>query len=174
MTKLKNSQYILILPFGFGCSGLDVRMFGCLDVNKLKSFPINIFRKIRVIRINSCNSYFMRKYSPHLKIRQLDEYTIEHEPIASIGLMERRRQAASAVQKRLEHEPRRTDTGRSHGNNGGDGLALGRMLLQIGYEVQVILIHGGKISPDCKQNKDRLEQYFPDFFTEQLIFFSSK
>ena len=63
-------------------------MFGCLDVNKLKSFPINIFRKIRVIRINSCNSYFMKIFTTS-QIRQLDEYTIEHEPIASIGLMER-------------------------------------------------------------------------------------
>ena len=155
--------------FGFGCS--DVWMFGCLDVNKLKSFPINIFRKIRVIRINSCNSYFMKIFTTS-QIRQLDQLTIEREPISSIALMER------AADRILQQFKKDWNFGRDivifagPGNNGGDGLALGRMLLQIGYEVQVILIHGGKISPDCKQNKDRLEQYFPDFFTEQINIFS--
>ena len=101
------------------------------------------------------------------QIRQLDQYTIDNEPVASIGLMER------AADRILQHF--RKDWGMNTevvilagpGNNGGDGLALGRMLLQIGYEVQVILLHSGKISADCKINKERLQEYFPDFFTEQ-------
>ena len=101
------------------------------------------------------------------QIRQLDQYTIENEPIASIGLMER---AADRLLQQF-----RKDWGMNTevvilagpGNNGGDGLALGRMLLQIGYEVQLILLHSGKISADCKINKERLQEYFPDFFTEQ-------
>ena len=101
------------------------------------------------------------------QIRQLDQYTIDNEPVASIGLMER---AADRLLQQF-----RKDWGMNTevvilagpGNNGGDGLALGRMLLQIGYEVQLILLHSGKISADCKINKERLQEYFPDFFTEQ-------
>ena len=67
------------------------------------------------------------------QIRQLDQYTIDNEPVASIGLMER------AADRILQHF--RKDWGMNTevvilagpGNNGGDGLALGRMLLQIGY-----------------------------------------
>lgn len=101
------------------------------------------------------------------QIRELDLQTIEREPISSLALMER---AADRMLRRFKK-----DFGfgtevliiAGPGNNGGDGLALGRMLLQIGYEVQVVLIHKGKLSPDCRQNKERLQELFPEFFSEQ-------
>ena len=102
------------------------------------------------------------------QIRQLDQLTIEREPISSIGLMER------AADRILQQVKKDWNFGRDivilagPGNNGGDGLALGRMLLQIGYEVQIILLHTGSISSDCKQNRERLAEQFPDFFTEQI------
>ena len=102
------------------------------------------------------------------QIRQLDQYTIDHEPIASIGLMER---AADRILQQFRKDwSMNTEVVilAGPGNNGGDGLALGRMLLQIGYEVQVVLLHTGKISTNCKQNKERLQEYFPEYFTEQI------
>lgn len=53
------------------------------------------------------------------------------------------------------------------GNNGGDGLALARMLLQVGYETQIMLLHSGRLSSDCKTNKERLQTLFPQFITIQ-------
>ena len=114
--------------------------------------------------------FFMKIFTTS-QIRKLDEYTIEHEPIASIGLMER------AADRLLQQFKKDWSMNRDvlilagPGNNGGDGLAQGRMLLQIGYEVQVVLLHSGKISADCKINKERLQEYFPDFFTEQTARF---
>ena len=107
------------------------------------------------------------KFFTTTQIRQLDLYTIGNEPIASIGLMERA--ADRLLQQFRKDRDMNTEVVimAGPGNNGGDGLALGRMLLQIGYEVQVILLHSGKISADCKINKERLQEYFPDFFTEQ-------
>ena len=102
------------------------------------------------------------------QIRQLDQLTIEREPISSIALMER---AADRILQQFKND---WNFGRDivilagPGNNGGDGLALGRILLQIGYEVQIILLHTGSISSDCKQNRERLAEQFPDFFTEQV------
>lgn len=101
------------------------------------------------------------------QIRQLDLQTIEREPISSLSLMER---AADRILQQFKKDwsfNRDVLILAGPGNNGGDGLALGRMLLQIGYDVQIILLHSGKLSPDCKQNKERLLEHFPDFFTEQ-------
>ncbi|NLI71495.1 MAG: NAD(P)H-hydrate dehydratase [Bacteroidales bacterium] len=101
------------------------------------------------------------------QIRELDSQTIEREPISSIALMER------AADRMLQQFKKDFSFGKEvlilagPGNNGGDGLALGRMLIQIGYDVQVLLLHKGKLSPDCKTNKERLVEFFPDFFAEQ-------
>ena len=98
------------------------------------------------------------KFFTTTQIRQLDLYTIGNEPIASIGLMERA--ADRLLQQFRKDRDMNTEVVimAGPGNNGGDGLALGRMLLQIGYEVQVILLHSGKISADCKINKERLQE----------------
>jgi len=69
--------------------------------------------------------------------KALDSYTIIHEPIASIDLMER---AAWAIYNLLEA---RLSVGQKisifcgTGNNGGDGLVLARMLMNHGFEVYV-------------------------------------
>lgn len=74
------------------------------------------------------------------QIRAWDAFTIEHEPIKSIDLMER---AALACFHWLEM---RDLTSRSFqifcgkGNNGGDGLALGRILLQAGARVDIYVL----------------------------------
>ena len=45
------------------------------------------------------------------------------------------------------------------GNNGGDGLAIGRLLLARGYEVELFLVQfSSKLSSDCAINRDRYPQ----------------
>jgi len=100
------------------------------------------------------------------QIRQLDQYTIEHEPIASIDLMER---AADVLYWEFignfpYSQPVCIFAG--PGNNGGDALAVARMLLKTGFEVTVYLVHTGKLSADCETNKVRLTEAFPNALTE--------
>ena len=99
------------------------------------------------------------KILPIDKIREADAYTIKHEPIASIDLMER-----AATQLFLWIKKRVDD---SHafkiflgpGNNGGDGLALGRMLAQADYNVSFFTIrYSGKSSGDFKINFERAQK----------------
>ena len=94
-------------------------------------------------------------------IRQLDQYTIEHEPISSIDLMERA--VDMLYQKFIGYyshlQPVCIIAGQ--GNNGGDALALGRKLLHTGYAVSVVLINPTTLSPDCETNKQRLLDEFP-------------
>lgn len=90
------------------------------------------------------------------QIRELDNYTIEHEPITSIDLMER---AAKALTFTIcEQWPAMVPVVvfAGPGNNGGDALAVARMLAVKGYEVNVYLfnIHN-HLSPDCAVNRQR-------------------
>ncbi|MDP4239869.1 MAG: NAD(P)H-hydrate dehydratase [Bacteroidota bacterium] len=106
------------------------------------------------------------KFFTTSQIRQLDQYTIEQEPIASIDLMER---AANALYGSFVGNfpyPAPVCILAGQGNNGGDALALARMLLKSGQKVRVYLIHSGLLSPDCETNRQRLSSAYPDSLTE--------
>lgn len=100
------------------------------------------------------------------QIREADAYTIKHEPIKSIDLMER---AASACfdwiyerapklfPKHVEEREWVFSVVCGTGNNGGDGLAIARMLMKSGYNVEVITVHlSDKTSADFDTNFEKL------------------
>ncbi|MEO6850698.1 MAG: NAD(P)H-hydrate epimerase, partial [Mucilaginibacter sp.] len=69
------------------------------------------------------------------QIREADAYTIAHEPIASIDLMERA--AKAFVGWFINHFPDKKQSIAVYcgtGNNGGDGLAIARILNRHGYQ----------------------------------------
>lgn len=115
-------------------------------------------------------------------IKKLDAYTIEHEPISSIDLMERAAQVlTTAITKRWGKETPFTVFA-GPGNNGGDALAVARLMAEKGYEVEVFLFNPqGQLSADCKTNKELVEtmseikytevstQFAPPTLTEQHI-----
>ncbi|MDB5257014.1 MAG: carbohydrate kinase, YjeF related protein [Chitinophagaceae bacterium] len=91
------------------------------------------------------------------QIKTWDQYTIEHIPITSIDLMERA--AQSFVNQLLHLYPK------EHflifcgsGNNGGDGLAIARLLRQQHIPIEVWLIKDKPLSEDAQSNYDRLIQ----------------
>lgn len=91
------------------------------------------------------------------QIHELDKYTIQHEPIKSIDLMERASKAiAEAIMRRWTNQtPIVTFAG--PGNNGGDALAVSRMLATQGYSVRVYLFNiTGRLSDDCAANRQRV------------------
>lgn len=100
----------------------------------------------------------MKIFPTHI-IKTLDEYTIQHEPITSIDLMER---AARALSQAIANQwPARTPVTvfAGPGNNGGDALAVARMLSHQGYLVEAYLFNPkGELSPDCQVNKELLEK----------------
>lgn len=99
------------------------------------------------------------KILPVELIREADRYTIEHEPIASIDLMER---AAGECFKWLSmhHKPQ------YHyyifcgtGNNGGDGLVVARRIKKAGWKVNVFIARFSKAaSADFLTNLERLKE----------------
>ncbi|MEO5892846.1 MAG: NAD(P)H-hydrate dehydratase [Ferruginibacter sp.] len=89
------------------------------------------------------------------QIRQWDAFTIENEPVLSIDLMER---AATAcfnwLRNHFDH-PSTYTVFCGSGNNGGDGLAIARMLLQAGDTVSIYILEGEKRSADFSKSLER-------------------
>lgn len=91
------------------------------------------------------------------QIRELDTYTIENEPISSVDLMERASTKLFRAIKKLYRQDKPVVVFAGPGNNGGDGLALARLLTNDEFKVQVFVFKkADKLSPDCKVNYDRL------------------
>ena len=91
------------------------------------------------------------------QIRAWDAYTIAHEPISSLQLMER---ASTAFVKWFceRFDDRCTiNVVCGMGNNGGDGLVIGRLLLQKCYNVRIFVVrHSSGGSADFEANLVRL------------------
>jgi NAD(P)H-hydrate epimerase len=93
------------------------------------------------------------------QIRRADAYTIAHEPIPSLDLMERAAMACTRAILTLCSADTDFLIFCGMGNNGGDGLAIARLLLQAHHRVRVCMVqHRTEASPDCEANKQRLLQ----------------
>jgi NAD(P)H-hydrate epimerase len=101
------------------------------------------------------------------QIREVDEFTIKNEPILSIDLMER---AAGTISNWIEKKISKENNIKifiGPGNNGGDGLAIARQLLNVKYKVKVYLADtAGNRSKDCQINLDRLKLQNKDCISE--------
>ncbi len=93
------------------------------------------------------------------QIKELDDITIRNEPVSSADLMER---AADQLLKWYMRNFDRSDRVLifcGPGNNGGDGLALARLLSANRYNAEVFFVSiSGKTSDDWNHNFHRLEK----------------
>jgi hydroxyethylthiazole kinase-like uncharacterized protein yjeF len=91
------------------------------------------------------------------QINAWDRFTMEQTPIASIDLMER---AALAFVNELLHLYRgeRFLIFCGNGNNGGDGLAIARLLHEQNVAVEIWLLKDKTLAVDAQFNYDRLVQ----------------
>lgn len=93
------------------------------------------------------------------QIRAWDAYTIQHEPIASIDLMERAASKCVDWIEKKQWQKRSFKIFCGKGNNGGDGLAIARLLLELDYNVSVYILEFGKPgSEDFQTNLQRLHE----------------
>lgn len=93
-----------------------------------------------------------------VQIKAWDKYTIENEPITSIDLMERASKTfVEWFVKKFPNEDLPIYIVCGNGNNGGDGLAIARLLQQKFYPVTVILCPiSHQDSSDFIKNQHRL------------------
>lgn len=91
------------------------------------------------------------------QIKEIDQQTIKKEPILSLNLMERAaNQLFEFIDENFDQDvPVTLFAG--PGNNGGDAVALARILADEDYQSHLYLIKiGNKRSPDCEANINRL------------------
>jgi NAD(P)H-hydrate epimerase len=96
------------------------------------------------------------------QIKEADRYTVENEPVASIDLMERASEAiAGWINQNIDKQnPLLFVIGK--GNNGGDGLAVARILHRKGFDCVVYLACGSDFANDeCRINLERLPSDIP-------------
>ncbi len=99
----------------------------------------------------------MRKILTSKQMHEVDAYTIKSEPVSSLDLMERASTKVADVVMRLFGTDRRMFVFAGPGCNGGDALAVARMLARHDYEVHVFLFNPkGRLAGDCRANKERL------------------
>jgi len=93
------------------------------------------------------------------QIRHCDQYTISHEPVSSIQLMERASLACADWISENCKNHRKCAVFCGNGNNGGDGFAVARMLYLKGFDVDVF-VEGSKIkfSDNAAVNFKRLKE----------------
>ncbi|MES2559752.1 MAG: NAD(P)H-hydrate dehydratase [Bacteroidota bacterium] len=96
------------------------------------------------------------------QIKDWDAYTMMHEPISSLDLMER---AALRCAEEIERILKTRQMLSSvmvccgPGNNGGDGMAIARLLVQQGIKVAIcMLTAGAKTTADFKTNRQRIPE----------------
>ncbi|RIV24858.1 NAD(P)H-hydrate dehydratase [Fibrisoma montanum] len=100
------------------------------------------------------------------QIRALDQATIQYEPIAPLNLMERAAQGFVEwfVARYLNTAPIKIFCGL--GNNGGDGMAIARLLLERQYSLEIYVVrYAPRESDDFMHNHRRLK-----LITEQISY----
>jgi hydroxyethylthiazole kinase-like uncharacterized protein yjeF len=100
----------------------------------------------------------LKKILTSAQTRLADNWTIEQEPISSIELMERASNAfVNAIEEYL-NPSKSIAVVCGSGNNGGDGLAVARILMWKGFEVQPILFQiSDELSADCEANSKKID-----------------
>jgi len=93
------------------------------------------------------------------QIKEIDDYTIINEPVSSVDLMERAADQLLRWHIRNFDRSRRVLIFAGPGNNGGDGLALARLLSVNRFNTEVFFVNtSGNTSDDWKHNFQRLEK----------------
>ena len=104
------------------------------------------------------------------QIYQADKFTIEHQQISSDQLMERAAiQLFEWMHSRLQGAEVTIQLFCGIGNNGGDGIALARLLKEAGYTIQVHVVNYSETrSKDFLLNLERLKdrKIWPDFIND--------
>lgn len=101
-------------------------------------------------------------------LKEIDRVTCEVQGISSIELMERAATAVSCEIVSRFNPTQRMIIFAGWGNNGGDALAVARLLFEQGYrKLEVFLFNvTGKLTPECEEEKKRLISIEGIDFTE--------
>ena len=97
------------------------------------------------------------------QIRAADQYTIANEPVSAIDLMERASLAFCMAFQDLFSVEKQVCVFCGPGNNGGDGLAISRILHDASYSINTFILKtGSSFSADFITNHEALLKKIPE------------
>ncbi len=98
------------------------------------------------------------------QVRDIDKYTIDNEPVESIELMERAAQELFlSIYSNIGFKDNKFVIIAGCGNNGGDGLAIARLMYQQSIDFEAYFCaFSENISKDCSTNLQRLKEKCSD------------
>jgi NAD(P)H-hydrate epimerase len=143
-------------------------LFLCKNILKATSFAGGLQQKSYIAALYSIGtSRIMIKIFTTRQQKDLDKYTIENEPVASIDLVERASKAFVQEFCRRYSRKTRTIVFAGQGNNGADALAIARLLSEESYTVEAYLFNPTRqLSAECEHNRLRLINDSNADFTE--------
>ena len=116
------------------------------------------------------------------QLREADQFTIDNKPIASISLMERASTSCTEWIEKMFSKNHSFSIFCGIGNNGGDGLAIARILSEKGISVRIFIVGEiAKATNDFQFNYNRIDKdkiktefllhptEFPKFIENELI-----
>ena len=103
------------------------------------------------------------------QVREIDAFTIGQEPVASIDLMERAAIRLAGWYVRHFQTDRKVVIFAGPGNNGGDALAMARLLAESQYRIECHLLKFGLPSEDYSLNLKRLKKQRLDTFRNLIL-----
>ena len=109
------------------------------------------------------------KVATAAQMRRIDQATIKDFGVPSLVLMERAALSVVRRIKELSSNPKKTIVLAGSGNNGGDGLAVARMLKNEGWNVKAFLLKTGagkKLSPECQAQLEMAKKFGVDVQTK--------
>lgn len=105
------------------------------------------------------------------EIRDIDRYTIEHEGVDPMELIERVAEGVAFEIVSRWRPGRPVVVFAGPGNNGADALAVARLLLDQGYQPEVFLfnIGGDRLSAECAKCREKLLDSPADIYFNEII-----
>ncbi|MDR2474159.1 MAG: NAD(P)H-hydrate dehydratase [Tannerella sp.] len=112
----------------------------------------------------------MKKIFETSKIKEIDGYTVENEPIESIDFVERAATVfVNEFCRKFTSHAGKIYVFAGPGNNGADALAIARLLADNGYNIFAYLINpDNSLSRECEINKRRFKESYNENFTEEV------
>lgn len=109
--------------------------------------------------MNNLDELLYSKIFLSSEIKEIDRYTIENEPVLSVDLMERAARGICEKVCCLFSKDYRFRIFAGPGNNGGDAIALARLLFEKDYKVDLFVVKiSDHLSTDAGINLKRLEE----------------
>ncbi len=109
------------------------------------------------------NTHFLYPVLSGAKMKEADRKTIEEKGIPSLVLMERAAMAVTECVKKYAVKGSQVGVLCGSGNNGGDGVAVARLLTEAGIQAEILVMEPERCRAAAMETSDKVSYGTPEF-----------